>query len=107
MLIGGGWLAEPLGLPVAWSVAFGIAMLGGAASLGLIAGYPQIPARLGGTVVAGNSVFCVALLVLAVADVLPLTAAGTAFLVLGAVIVAVFAVAEFRGLRRSLILRSR
>ena len=39
-------LRDPLGLPAAWSIPFGIAMLGGAAALLLIAGYPDIPRRL-------------------------------------------------------------
>ncbi|GII94393.1 hypothetical protein [Sinosporangium siamense] len=93
-------LSGPLGLPTAWSIPFGVAMLGGAAVLGLIAGYPRIPARYAAYVVAGNTLSCVALLVLVFADVIPLTGLGTAFLLTGALVVAVYAGLEFAGLRR-------
>ncbi|WHM41017.1 hypothetical protein [Streptomyces sp. BPTC-684] len=101
LLAGAKWLSGPLGLPVAWAVPFGIAMLGGAAALALIAGYPRIPARLAAAVVVGNTLSCAALVVLPFTDVIPLTAAGTAFLLVGALVVAVFAEAEFVGYRRS------
>lgn len=92
-------LSGPLGLPTAWSVPFGVAMLGGAAALGLIAGYPSIPARYVAFVVAGNALSCVALLVLAFADVLPLTGLGVVFMLTGALVVAVYAGLEFVGYR--------
>ncbi|MEK8142867.1 hypothetical protein NKH18_13805 [Streptomyces sp. M10(2022)] len=41
MLVGSELLSGPLGLPKTWSIPFGIAMLGGAAALALIAGYPR------------------------------------------------------------------
>ncbi|WP_043623015.1 hypothetical protein [Nonomuraea candida] len=93
-------LSGPLGLPTAWSIPFGVAMLGGAAALGLIAGYPRIPARYVALVVAGNALSCVALVVLAFAGVIPLTGLGVAFLLVGALVVAVYAGLELRGLRR-------
>ncbi|WP_049575048.1 hypothetical protein [Nonomuraea sp. SBT364] len=92
-------LSGPLGLPTAWSVPFGVAMLGGAAALGLIAGYPRIPARYVAFVVAGNALSCVALLVLVFADVLPLTGLGVVFMLTGALVVAVYAGLEFVGYR--------
>lgn len=101
MLVGSTWLSDPLGLPTAWSIPFGIAMLGGAAALALIAGYPQIPPRLAATVVVGNLLSCVALLLLAFTGAIPLTGLGVAFMVVGAVVVAIFAELELVGLRRS------
>ncbi|GAB3144514.1 hypothetical protein GCM10027290_23030 [Micromonospora sonneratiae] len=100
LLAGGSWLSGPLGLPTTWSVPFGVAMLGGAAALGLIAGYPRIPARLALTVVAGNLLCGVALVLLTVADLLPLTGFGTVFVLFGAVLVVVGAALEFVGYRR-------
>ncbi|MEV0370911.1 hypothetical protein AB0I10_13925 [Streptomyces sp. NPDC050636] len=102
MLVGSTWLSDPLGLPTTWSIPFGIAMLGGAAALALIAGYPQIPPRLAATVVAGNLLSCVALLLLAFTGAIPLTGLGIAFMVVGAVVVAIFAELELVGLRRSM-----
>ncbi|MER5968377.1 hypothetical protein ABT112_01270 [Streptomyces sp. NPDC002055] len=101
LLVGSPWLDGPLGLPASWSVPLGIAMLGGAAALALIAGYPRIPERLSATVVVANALSCPLLLLLAFSDLVPLTAAGTVFLVIGAVVVAVFAELEFVGHRRA------
>lgn len=101
LLVGSTWLSDPLGLPTTWSIPFGIAMLGGAAALALIAGYPQISPRLAATVVVGNLVSCIALLLLAFTGVIPLTGLGVAFMVVGAVVVAVFAELELIGLRRA------
>lgn len=101
LLAGGKALGEPLGLPTSWSVPFGVAMLGGAAALGLIAGYPRIPARLALTVVAGNALSCLAILVLLAVGAMPLTGPGVAFMLVGAVVVAVYAVLEYLGHRRS------
>ncbi|WP_251020805.1 hypothetical protein [Streptomyces sp. ISL-98] len=101
MLVGSEWLSGPLGLPTSWSVPFGVAMLGGAAALALIAGYPRIPSRLAAIVVVGNTLSCAAMLVLAFTSVIPLTGLGTAFMVVGALVVAVFAELELIGLRRS------
>lgn len=100
LLAGGGWLSGPLGLPVTWSLPFGVAMLGGAAALALLAGYPQIPAGPTLAVVAGNALSAVALLLLACTDVLPLTGLGVVFLLVGALTVACYAVVEYAGLRR-------
>ncbi|MGW0431360.1 hypothetical protein ACWDV4_02245 [Micromonospora sp. NPDC003197] len=99
LLAGGSWLSGPLGLPTTWSVPIGVAMLGGAAALGLIAGYPRIPARLALTVVAGNLLCGVALVLLTISDLLPLTGFGTVFMLFGAVLVVVGAALEFVGYR--------
>ncbi|MFI9550280.1 hypothetical protein [Nonomuraea endophytica] len=101
MLALAGPLSGPLGLPVAWAVPFGVAMLGGAAALGLIAGYPRIPARLAAMAVAGNGVSAVAMLALVASPLLPLTALGVTFVLVGAFVVAVYAVLEYAGLRRA------
>lgn len=93
------WLSGPLGIPVGWSVPFGVAMLGGAAALGLIAGYPVIPYRLAAAVVVGNVLSCVALLVLTLSGVLPLNGPGTVFMLFGAALVAGFAALEYGGWR--------
>ncbi|MEU2956712.1 hypothetical protein [Streptomyces sp. SID1034] len=92
-------LSEPLGLPVTWSVPFGIAMLGGAGALALIAGYPHVPRRLVVTVLVANALSCAALVVLACTDVVPLTGWGRAFMVVGAVVVMAFAELEYVALR--------
>lgn len=99
LLAGAPWLSGPLGIPADWSVPFGVAMLGGAAALGLIAGYPVIPYRLGAAVVAGNVLSCAALLVLVLTGVLPLNGPGTAFMLFGAALVAVFAALQYGGWR--------
>jgi len=101
LLAAGQPLSGLLGLPTAWSVPFGVAMLGGAAALGLIAGHPRIPVRYVVMVITGNTLSCAALVVLAFARVMPLTVWGVAFLLTGAVVVATYAGLEFRGLRRA------
>lgn len=95
------WLSGPLGIPASWLVPFGVVMLGGSAALLLIAGYPRVPPRLSAAVVAGNALSGAALLVLAFSGLLPLTGLGVAFLLSGAVVVAVFAELEFAARRRS------
>ncbi|MFH8408340.1 hypothetical protein ACH4FX_26600 [Streptomyces sp. NPDC018019] len=102
MLAGGKPLSDPLGLPMTWSVPFGIAMLGGAAALALIAGYPRVPTGPATAVVVGNALSCVAMLLLTFSGLIPLTGLGTAFMVIGAVVVAVFADLQYMGLRRHL-----
>ncbi|GAA1450730.1 hypothetical protein [Nocardiopsis tropica] len=102
LLAAGRPFVEVLGLPLAWSVPFGIAMLGGAAALGLIAGYPAVPVRYTALVVTGNALSCVALVVLVFAGPIPLTGLGTAFLLSGAVVVAVYAGLEFLALRKAM-----
>ncbi|MFJ9553877.1 hypothetical protein ACIRPH_08670 [Nocardiopsis sp. NPDC101807] len=103
LLAAGRPFAEVLGLPLAWSVPFGVAMLGGAAALGLIAGYPAVPVRYVTLVVTGNALSCVALVVLVFTGAVPLTGPGTAFLLSGAVVVAVYAGLEFRALRKAVV----
>ncbi|ATL65959.1 hypothetical protein [Nocardia terpenica] len=100
LLAAGRILRDPLGLPLGWSIPFGVAMLGGAAALLLIAGYPDIPTRLARTVVAVNLLSALALLVLAFTGLIPLTGWGIAFLLIGALVVTIFADLEYLALRR-------
>ncbi|OZM73546.1 hypothetical protein CFN78_08375 [Amycolatopsis antarctica] len=101
MLVAGPWLPGPLGLPASWFVPIGIAMLGGAIALGLISGCPVIPARYARVAVAANAALGVALLPVAFAGVLPLTALGVGVVVLGAAWVLTFAALEYTGIRRA------
>lgn len=100
VLAAGPRLGGPLGLPPDWLVPIGIATLGGAAALGLIAGYPRIPPSLAALAIAGNTLSGVAMLVVVLTGALPLTAPGVAFLLAGTAWVATFAVLASTGLRR-------
>jgi hypothetical protein len=75
-------------------------MLGGALALGLIARHPHLPTRYVAFVVTGNALSCLALITLAFADVIPLTGLGAAFMLVGALVVAVYAGLEYIGLRQ-------
>lgn len=99
LLAGAMLLVVPFGLPVHWSIPFGIAMLGGAGCLGLIAGYPRIPTKFAVFVITGNALSVVALVALAFSNLIPLTGFGIIFFLSGAVIVAVLAIVESIGLR--------
>ncbi|MEU7140810.1 hypothetical protein ABZ942_15265 [Nocardia sp. NPDC046473] len=101
MLAGAVVLRDPLGLPTAWSIPFGVAMLGGALALLLIAGSPEILFHQACGVVAVNALSALGMVVLTVSGLLELTALGVAFMFIGATVVAVFAAVEFVGLRRS------
>ena len=100
LLAGATTLRAPLGLPTAWSVPFGVAMLGGGLALLLIAGYPEIPARHASVVVIVNALSVLGMVALALSGLIDLTGVGVAFLFIGASAVAVFAALEFVGLRR-------
>jgi hypothetical protein len=100
MLAGAAALRDPLGLPTAWSIPFGVAMLGGALALLLIAGYPAISPRQATSVVAVNALSAVGMVALAFSGLIDLTGLGIAFMLVGAVVVAVFACVEYTGLRR-------
>ncbi|MGK8505392.1 hypothetical protein [Nocardia asiatica] len=99
LLAGAGSVRDPLGLPIGWSIGFGLVMLGGAVALLSIAGRPAISARHARAVVAVNAVSAVGMLVLAGSGALALTGLGVAFLLVGAAVVAVFAGLECAGLR--------
>ncbi|KAA8877496.1 hypothetical protein F3087_44185 [Nocardia colli] len=99
LLAGAVVLRDPLGLPTAWSIPFGVAMLGGALALLLIAGAPEIPFRQACAVVAVNALSAVGMVVLTLSGLIDLTGLGVAFMFIGAAVVAIFAAVEFSGLR--------
>ncbi|WP_107655039.1 hypothetical protein [Nocardia suismassiliense] len=101
MLAGAAVLRDPLGLPTAWSIPFGVAMLGGALALLLIAGSLEIPFHQACAVVAVNAASAIGMVVLALSGLIDLTGLGIAFLFVGATVVAVFAAVEFVGVRRA------
>lgn len=101
MLAGAAVLRDPLGLPTAWSIPFGVAMLGGALALLLIAGASEIPFGQACAVVAVNALSAVGMVVLTLSGLIDLTGLGVAFLCIGAAVVATFAAVEFRGVRRA------
>lgn len=101
MLVGGGWLSEPLGLPAALFVPVGIVLLAAGVGLGLIGRHPTIPTGLALAAIAVNALSGVVILSVMVSGVLPLTTLGIAFMVVGALWVAAFAVIEAVGLRRA------
>ncbi|MFI9403784.1 hypothetical protein [Nocardia sp. NPDC052316] len=101
MLAGAAVLRDPLGLPTTWSIPFGVAMLGGALALLLIAGAIEIPFHQACAVVAVNAASAVGMVVFALSGLIDLTGLGIAFLFVGATVVAAFAAVEFAGLRRA------
>ncbi|MER7492845.1 hypothetical protein ABT033_09445 [Streptomyces pharetrae] len=100
LIAAAGPLGSAMGMPVAFSTGFGIYQIGGAAALALVAGYPAIPAGLAVAVIAVNAASAVACVVVAFGDMVPLTGFGVAFMLVGALIVTVYAVLEYAGLRR-------
>ncbi|WP_433714646.1 hypothetical protein ACQP2U_11420 [Nocardia sp. CA-084685] len=101
MLAGAAALRGPLGLPTTWSIPFGVAMVGGGLALLLIAGYPDLVPSHAIAVIGVNVVSALALVVLAFSGLLELTGLGVAFLLIGAVWVAVLAALELSGVRRA------
>lgn len=100
LVAGAGFLRDPLGLPIGWSIPFGVVMLGGALVLLMVARHPVIAARHAQAVVAVNALSVAGMIGLAGSGVLPLTGLGVLFFIVGAVAVAIFAGLEFAGLRR-------
>ncbi|MFF7943040.1 hypothetical protein ACFZC5_25295 [Nocardia gamkensis] len=100
LLAGAGVLRDPLGLPVGWSIAFGVVMVGGALALLALARRPVVSARHARAVVAVNALSAAGMIGLAGTNVLALTGPGVAFLLVGAAAVASFAGLESAGLRR-------
>jgi hypothetical protein len=99
LIAAAGSLGSATGMPVAFSVAFGIYQIGGAAALALIAGYPAIPVGLAVAVIAVNATSAVACVVVVFGDMVPLTGFGVTFMLIGALIVTVYAAMEYAGLR--------
>ncbi len=100
LIAAAGPLGSATGMPVPFSVGFGIYQLGGAAALALVSGYPVIPPGLVWAVIAVNALSAVASIVLAFGGMVPLTGFGTVFMLIGALIVTVYAALEYAGLRR-------
>ncbi len=100
LIAASGLLASPTGIPVAFSVGFGIYQLAGAAALAFVATRPTILPGLGWAVVGLNVVSGLGCLAVAAADPISLTAFGTAFMTIGATVVTVYAALEYTGLRR-------
>ncbi|GGP89769.1 hypothetical protein [Streptomyces roseolilacinus] len=96
-----GPLGSATGMPVAFAVAFGVFQIGGAVALALIAGPPVIPPALVRAVVAVNGTCAVACAAVAFGGFLPLTGFGVVFMLIGALVVAVYAALEYTGLRRA------
>ncbi|MBF6181134.1 hypothetical protein FOH10_17960 [Nocardia otitidiscaviarum] len=92
-------LRKPLGLPVSWSIPFGVVMLVGAAALLLLAGRAEVPVRAVRAVVTVNALSAIGMVGLTGTALLPLTEWGRVFLYSGALFVAVFAGLEYVGLR--------
>jgi hypothetical protein len=89
-----------LGLAPSWAVPFGVYLLGCAAALALVAGYPRLVRGQVIGVVANNAVAAAAMAALPFTGLVDLTLAGYALMLGGAALVAVFAVAEEVGVRR-------
>ncbi|URM89875.1 hypothetical protein LUW75_07590 [Streptomyces sp. MRC013] len=96
-----GPLGSATGMPVAFSVAFGVFQLCGAAALLWIARRPVLPPPLVRAVVAVNGASAAACAAVAFGDVVPLSGFGVVFMLIGALVVAVYAVLEWAGLRRA------
>ncbi|WP_106396478.1 hypothetical protein [Actinocorallia populi] len=94
-------LEDLLGLPVAWGVPLGIALLGWALAVALVVDHPDTVPRHVAFVIGGNALSAAGLVVLALTDLVPLTGLGVAFMLLMALIVAAYAELQFTGLRRS------
>jgi hypothetical protein len=89
-----------LGLGPAWAVPFGIYLLGCAAALALVAGYPVLVRGQVIGVVVNNALAALALAVLPFTGLVDLTLAGYIVLLGGAALVALFAVLEAAGSAR-------
>jgi hypothetical protein len=101
LLVGGPFLVDVLGAPLAllWPVA--VVCLVYAAVLWLVQARPRISAVTAWSIVGLNLVWAAASIVLVVLGWLPLTVLGVAFVILQAVVVAALADAQFVGLRRA------
>ena len=91
-------LDDLLGAPAALLVALGLFLVGYAAVLVLVARRGGAPRRAVAAVVAGNAIWVVASVVVALADLLTLTAAGTVLVLFQAGAVAVVAERQLRSI---------
>lgn len=89
-----------LGLGPAWSVPLGVYLLGCAAALALVAGYPALVRGQVIGVAVNNAAAAAALAALPFTGLVDLTVLGTIVLLGGAALVALFAVLEGAGAKR-------
>ena len=101
LAVGGALLDDPLGIPAAVLVPVGGFLLAYAAGLWLLGSRPRPSHPAVRVVVAGNLLWVAASVVAVVAGWWSPTGAGTAFLLLQAAAVAVFAELQVTGLRRA------
>ncbi|MFI1826039.1 hypothetical protein ACH41E_06225 [Streptomyces sp. NPDC020412] len=100
LIVAAGPLGDLTGMPAAFTYGFGAYQLAGAAVLLLIARLPVIRPVIARTVITVNLLSGVGCVALAFADPLSLTDFGFVFLLVGAVVVTVYAALEQVGLRR-------
>ena len=98
--LGAGPLSGPLGLPHALLTGAGVFCVVYALGLAVLARRADIPRPLAMAVVAGNIAWVAASLWLPVSEFVEPTLPGTAFVVVQAAAVAVFAVLQWRGITR-------
>ncbi len=101
LLVGAPLLAGVLGAPPEFLSTVGGVALAYAAALWLVASRELFAPRMVWTVIALNTVWAVLSVLLVVLGLLPLTALGTAFVLLQALVVAGLADLQFVGLRRA------
>lgn len=89
------------GLPTALTMPAGIFLLAYAAMVWFTATRPRVSPTLVWTIIIGNAMWVVASATVILADLVPLTGLGIAFVALQAAAVALFAELEFIGLRRA------
>jgi hypothetical protein len=95
------WLASVLGIPVALLVPVGIFLVAFAAWLWYVAGRPA-PARPAvRTIIVANLLWVLASIAVVAASWLPLTGLGVVFVLAQGGAVAIFAGAQYAGLRRA------
>lgn len=89
------------GLPTSLTMPAGIFLLAYAAMVWFASTRPRVSPALVWTIIIGNTTWAVASATLILADLVPLTGLGIAFVALQAAAVAVFAELQFIGLRRA------
>ncbi|MEU9609757.1 hypothetical protein [Streptomyces sp. NPDC048057] len=93
-------LGELTGMPTGFTLGFGGYQMAGAVALLLIARLPVIRPVIARVVIAVNLLSGVGCVVMAFVDPISLTGFGVVFLLVGALVVTVYAALEYAGLRR-------
>jgi hypothetical protein len=101
MLLGAGFLDGLLGLPGALLRTSGAVLIPYSAFVAYLGARPELPRAIVWAVILGNAVWAADSLLLLVSGWVDSTRAGTAFVVLQALAVAMYAELQFMGLRRS------